>query len=425
MEIRSQYSIIKSKDKKYTNSTILLEKGKLSYEWALNTMKIISKIREKYERSKPLSSFNLGFCLHITKETSVLLMAAKALGANISICSANPLSVQEDVVEFLKYNEINVFATKNQTKKEFFNNIIKVINTNPNIITDDGAELHSIAHNRKIKSIIGGTEETTSGILRILSLQSNNKLNYAIIGVNEAKTKHLFDNRYGTGQSTIDGLLRTLGILIAGKHFVVSGYGWVGKGVSSSLRGLGAKVTITEVDPIKALEAHLDGFNVQRLKDVLPNGDCFITCTGQRDVISKKDFSLMKNGVFLANAGHFDVEIDIHYLQSQDKFPKQMRPHLECYNINGKKIHLIAKGRVINLIAGEGNASEVMDLSFANQLLSILYIAENYKILKKKLYQVPREIDDQVAQLALSAFGIKIDKLSQRQIDYYYKNSSL
>ena len=425
MKIRSHSSFLKSKDKKYTNSTILLETGKLSYEWAFNTMKIISKIRKKYKRNKPLSDFNLGFCLHITKETSVLLMTAKELGANISICSANPMSVQEDIVEFLKYNEMKVFATKNQTKKEFFKNIIKVINTNPDIVTDDGAELHSIAHNRKIKSIIGGTEETTSGIFRILSLQSNNKLNYPIIGVNEAKTKHLFDNKYGTGQSTIDGLLRTLGILIAGKHFVVCGYGWVGKGVSSSLRGLGAKVTITEVDPIKALEAHLDGFNVQRLRDVLPMGDCFITCTGQRDVISKKDFNLMKNGVFLANAGHFDVEIDIHYLQSQDKFPKQMRPHLECYNINGKKIHLIAKGRVINLIAGEGNAAEVMDLSFANQLLSILYIAENYQNLKKKLHQVPKEIDEQVAHLALSAFDITIDKLSQKQIDYYHTYSSL
>jgi adenosylhomocysteinase len=425
MKVGSQSSMIKSTDIKSSNSSILLETGKLSYEWALGTMKIIAKIREKYEKSKPLSDIKLGVCLHITKETSILLMAAKALGANISICSANPLSVQEDIVEFLQYNEINVFATKNQTKKEFFNNIIKVVNTNPNIITDDGAELHRIAHKRQIKSIIGGTEETTSGILRILSHQSKNKLNYAIIGVNEAKTKHLFDNRYGTGQSTIEGLLRTLGILIAGKDFVVCGYGWVGKGVSSSLRGLGAKVTVTEIDPIKALEAHLDGFNVQRLKDVLPIGDCFITCTGQRDVISKEDFKMMKNGVFLANAGHFDVEIDVHYLQNQDKFPRQIRPYVETYNIKEKKIHLIAKGRVINLIAAEGNASEVMDLSFANQLLSILYIAKNYKNLKKKLYQVPKEIDDQVAQLALSAFGIKIDKLSQRQIDYYYNNSSL
>jgi adenosylhomocysteinase len=424
MNIESHFSI-KTNDKKSINSSVLFEAGKLSYKWALENMKTIAKIIEKYEKKKPLLGVNLGFCLHITKETSVLLMATKKLGANISICSANPLSVQEDIVEFLYYNDINVYATKNQTKKEFFNNIINVVKTKPEIITDDGAEMHSIVHNKKIKSVIAGTEETTSGISRILSIQSNNRLNYPIIGVNDAKTKHLFDNRYGTGQSTIDGLLRTLGILIAGKNFIVCGYGWVGKGISSALRGLGAKVTITEVNPIRALEAHLDGFNVQRLKDTLTIGDCFITCTGQRDVIDKEDFSLMKNGVFLANAGHFDVEINVHYLQKQDKFPKQIRPYLECYNFKGKKIYLIAKGRVINLIAAAGNASEVMDLSFTNQLLCILYIVANYKILEKKLYPVPIEIDEEVSRLALSAFEINIDKLSQKQIHYYYKNSSL
>jgi adenosylhomocysteinase len=258
------------KDKNETSSTnvILLEQGKLAYEWALDNMKIITKIRNKNVNIKPLSGYKLGFCLHLTKETAVLLMAAKSFGAQISICSANPLSVKEDIVEFLKYNEIQVFAKKNQNKKEFFKNMFKMISTNPDIIVDDGAELHNIAHNRKIKTIIGGTEETTSGISRILSLQFNNKLNYPIIGVNNARTKHLFDNRYGTGQSTIHGLLRTLGVLIAGRHFVVCGYGWVGKGISSSLRGLGARVTITEADPIRALEAHLDGFNVERLRDV-------------------------------------------------------------------------------------------------------------------------------------------------------------
>jgi adenosylhomocysteinase len=424
MDIESEFSI-KTKDKKSINSSALFEAGKLSYKWALENMKTIAKIIEKYEKKKPLSGVKIGFCLHITKETSVLLMATKKLGANISICSANPLSVQEDIVEFLNYNDINVYATKNQTKKEFFNNIINVVKTKPEIITDDGAEMHSIVHNKKIKSVIAGTEETTSGILRILSIQSNKRLSYPIIGVNDAKTKHLFDNRYGTGQSTIDGLLRTLGILIAGKNFVVCGYGWVGKGISSALRGLGAKVTITEVNPIRALEAHLDGFNVRRLKDTLTMGDCFITCTGQRDVIDKEDFSLMKNGVFLANAGHFDVEINVHYLQMQDKFPKQIRPYLECYNFKGKKIYLIAKGRVINLIAAAGNASEVMDLSFTNQLLCILYIVENYKILEKKLYPVPKEIDEEVSRLALSAFEINIDKLSQKQIHYYFKNSFL
>ena len=406
---------------KYTNSRDLFETGKLSYEWAVRMMKIITKITEKYQRAKPLANFKLGFCLHITKETSVLIMAAKALGAEISICSANPLSVQIDVMEFLRYNEINVFAKKDPSKVEFFESIIHLAKSKPHIITDDGAELHSIVHKRKIKDILGGTEQTTSGIFRILSLESKTGLNYPIIDVNNAKTKHFFDNRYGTGQSTIYGLMKTLGILIAGKIFVVCGYGWVGKGISSCLRGLGGRVTITEVDPIKALEAHIDGFDVQRLKDTLPKGDCFITCTGQRDIITKYDFDLLKNGAFLANAGHFDVEIDVAYLYTQDKHPVQPRPYVESFIIKGKKINLIAKGRVINLVGGEGNPSEVMDLSFSNQLLSILYITKNYKNLEKKLHQVPNQIDEKVAQVALSSFGIKIDNLTREQVDYHNK----
>ena len=406
---------------RYTNSRDMFESGKLAYEWAVGRMKIITKISDKYQRTKPLANFRLGFCLHITKETSVLLMAAKALGGQISICSANPLSMQADVIEFLKYNEIKVFAKEDSSREEYFENIIKVANTNPHVITDDGAELHSTVHQRKIRGIFGGTEETTSGIFRILALQSKIGLNYPIIGVNSAKSKHLFDNKYGTGQSTIYGLLRALGILIAGKHFVVCGYGWVGRGVSSCLRGLGAIVTITEVNPIKALEAHLDGFTVQRLRDILPKGDCFITCTGQRDVITKYNFDMIKNGAFLVNAGHFDVEIDVDYLYSQNKHPIQLRPYVESFNIKGKKINLIAKGRVINLVGGEGNSPEIMDLSFSNQLLSILYITKNYKNLGKELHQVPQTIDDHVAHAALSSFGIKIDKLSREQVDYHTK----
>ncbi len=406
---------------KYTNSRDLYDSGKLAYEWAAGLMKIITKISNKYQRSKPLANFRLGFCLHITKETSVLLMAAKALGAQISICSANPLSIQTEVIEFLKYNEINVFAKDDSSREEYFKNIIRVADTHPHIITDDGGELHSNVHQRKIKGIFGGTEETTSGIFRILALQSKSGLNYPIIGVNNAKSKHLFDNRYGTGQSTIYGLLRTLGILIAGKHFVVCGYGWVGRGVSSCLRGLGAIVTITEVNPVKALEAHLDGFNVQRLQDILAKGDCFITCTGQRDVITKYDFDTIKNGAFLVNAGHFDVEIDVDYLYTQNKHPIQLRPYVESFNFKGKIINLIAKGRVINLVGGEGNSPELMDLSFSNQLLSILYITKNYKNLGKELHQVPQTIDDHVAYAALSSFGIRIDKLSREQVDYHAK----
>jgi adenosylhomocysteinase len=404
---------------KYTNSQDLFKSGKLSYEWAGRMMKIITKITEKYQTAQPLANFKLGFCLHITKETSVLIMAAKALGAEISICSANPLSVQIDVMEFLRYNGVDVFAKKDPSKIEFFESIIHVAKSKPHIITDDGAELHSIIHKQKIKGILGGTEQTTSGIFRILSLNSKTGLNYPIIDVNNAKTKHFFDNRYGTGQSTIYGLMKTLGILIAGKIFVVCGYGWVGKGISSCLRGLGARVTITEVDPIKALEAHMDGFNVQRLKDTLPNGDCFITCTGQRDIITKYDFDLLKNDAFLVNAGHFDVEIDVAYLYEQDKHPVKPKPYIESFIIKGKKINLIAKGRVINLVGGDGNPSELMDLSFSNQLLSILYITKNYKNLEKKLHQVPKQIDEKVAQVALSSFGIKIDNLTKKQVDYH------
>jgi len=404
---------------KYANSQRLLETGNLSYEWAVRMMKIISKITEKYQRTKPLANFKLGFCLHITKETSVLVMAAKALGAQISICSANPLSVQPDIMEFLRYNEIEVFAKRDPSKIEFFENMIKVAKSNAHIITDDGGELHGIVHKRKIKGILAGTEQTTSGINRILSLKAKTGLNYPIIGVNNARSKHFFDNRYGTGQSTVYGLLKILGILIAGKHFVVCGYGWVGKGVSSCLRGLGARVTVTEVDPLKALEAYMDGFDVQRLEETLMKGDCFITCTGQRNVIARHDFEKLKNGVFLANAGHFDVEIDVDYLYAQNKRPIERRPYLESFDIKGKTINLIAKGRVINLVGVEGNSSEVMDLSFSNQLLSILYITKNYKNLAKDLHQVPTKIDEKVAQMALSSFGIKIDKLTKEQIEYH------
>ena len=403
---------------KYANSQRLLETGNLSYEWAVRMMKIISKITEKYQRTKPLANFKLGFCLHITKETSVLVMAAKALGAQISICSANPLSVQPDIMEFLRNNEIEVFAKRDPNKIEFFENMIKVAKSNAHIITDDGGELHGIVHKRKIKGILAGTEQTTSGINRILSLKAKTGLNYPIIGVNNAQTKHFFDNRYGTGQSTVYGLLKILGILIAGKHFVVCGYGWVGKGVSSYLRGLGARVTVTEVDPLKALEAYMDGFDVQRLEETLMKGDCFITCTGQKNVITRHDLKKLKNGVFLANAGHFDVEIEVDYLYAQIKQPIERRPYLESFDIKGKTINLIAKGRVINLVGGEGNSSEVMDLSFSNQLLSILYITKNYKNLAKDLHQVPTKIDEKVAQMALSSFGIKIDKLTKEQIQY-------
>lgn len=398
-----------------------IEKGRFSYRWALKSMKIISKISEKNLSKKPFSGFNLAFCLHITKETSVLVMAAKNLGGNISVCSANPLSVQEDIMEFLKNNGVTVYAKKKLNEHEYLENIKKVIRTDPDFITDDGSTMHLLAHKMETKNIIGGTEETTSGIYRLLALDSKKMLKYPIIGVNNAYTKYLFDNRYGTGQSTIDGILRTTDIFIPGKHFVVLGYGWVGKGISSCLSGLGGRVTVIEVDPIRALEAYMDGYAVSKISEVADKGDFFITCTGQKKVLNKEHIERMKDNVFIANAGHFDVEIDISYIKDRDKNPLQVRPHVESYNINGKIVNLLSQGRVINLVGGEGHSPEVMSLSFGNQLLSILYILKNHKRMKNHLYSVPKSIDNTIAKYALESFGIKIDNLTQEQIDYHKK----
>ena len=348
-------------------------------------------------------------------------MAARDLGAEIAACSANPLSTQDDIASFLSRQGLSIYAWRGQNDKEYKNCLKKVLRFNPHIVTDDGAELHVSACNFRREGIIGGTEETTTGIARLRVLQEKKTLLYPVVGVNDALTKYLFDNRYGTGQSTIDGLMRATGIFIAGKNVVVCGYGWVGKGVASKAKGMGGIVTITEIDSIRALEAHMDGYAVKRLADIADTGDIFITCTGQTKVIRKEHIKKMKSGAILANAGHFDVEIDVDYLYAQNNPPVQMRPYVECFDINGKKINLIAKGRVINLVGGEGNPSEVMDLSFSNQLLSILYITKNYKNLAKDLHQVPTKIDEKVAQMALSSFGIKIDKLTKEQIEYHTK----
>jgi adenosylhomocysteinase len=381
-------------------------------------MNIVDKITSKYQKAKPLSGYRLAFCLHITKETSVLVMAAKQLGAEIAICSANPLSIQEDISSFLSSEGVKVFAWKDETLKDYKRCMKMVLKLNPHIITDDGAELHVTAHRSNAKSIVGGTEETTSGIRRLKSLESRNLLRYPVIKVNDAKTKHMFDNKYGTGQSTIDGILRSTGIFLAGKHIVVCGYGWVGKGLSLRARGMGAIVTVTEVDPFKALEARMDGFNVSRLSDVAELGDIFITCTGQTDVIRQEHIKKMKNGAMLANAGHFDVEIDINYLYSRGGPAMTIRPNVESITISGKKIFLLSKGRVINLIGAEGHPPEIMALSFANQLLSIIYILKNYSEMQNRSYDVPNEIDHKVAKYALESMNIKIDSMTKGQILY-------
>jgi adenosylhomocysteinase len=381
----------------------------MSYRWAKAHMTILDKIKIRNESKKPLSGYKLGFCLHITKETSVLVITAKMLGAEIAICSANPLSTQDDVAAFLSSQGIRIFAWRGQSEREYRTCIMSVLQFRPDILTDDGGDLHIAANKLRTTRFYAGTEETTTGVKRLQILQTRKRLRYPVVAVNNAHTKHLFDNRYGTGQSTIDGILRTTGLFLSGKQVIVCGYGWVGKGVSVRARGMGAIVTITEIDPIKALEAHMDGFNVKRLSDVAKIGDIFITCTGCSRIIREEHMTKMKDGAILANAGHFDVEIDINYLYSQDNFPVLVRPNVDCFRFRNKKLYLLSKGRVINLVGAEGHPPEVMALSFANQLLSILFLSKNYHSLENKVYNVPPEIDISVAHYAVEAAHLKID----------------
>jgi adenosylhomocysteinase len=387
-------------------------------------MSIIEKIVSKSDKGKkPLEGFTVGFCLHVTKETSVLVMAAKRLGAKVALCSANPLSAQDDIAAFLHNEGASVFAWRGETEQEYRDCIREVLALGPQIITDDGSDMHAFAHRAKTRSIIGGTEETTSGVKRLLALERSGRLMYPVVAVNNARTKYLFDNRHGTGQSTLDGIMRATGMFLPGAHVVVCGYGWVGKGVAAKARGMGAAVTVTEVDPVKALEAKMDGFEVTTLLAAAPHGDLFVTCTGQTGVIRKEHFARMKDGAILANTGHFDVEIDASYLYSGAK-PEEVRPGVERFDITGgkKKLYLLAKGRVVNLVAAEGHPPEVMALSFANQLMSILYVAKNHEKMERKVYGVPEEIDIAVAKGALDAMGVRIDEMTEEQ--KRYQNSS-
>jgi adenosylhomocysteinase len=350
-------------------------------------------------------------------------MAAKSLGADVAICSANPLSAQDDIAAFLYNMGVNVYAWRGETESEYQQCIRSVLAFRPAIVTDDGGDLHSMAHQQKAKSIAGGTEETTSGVKRLVALERANRLLYPVIAVNNARTKYLFDNRHGTGQSTLDGILRATGILLAGKNIVVCGYGWVGKGVATRAKGMGAIVTVTEVDPIKAIEAKMDGFEVMRMSDAAPAGDVFVTCTGQTCVIRKEHFLKMKDAAILANAGHFDVEIDIETLYDISCCqPVQISPNIERFDVNGKRLFLLSKGRVVNLVAAEGHPPEVMALSFANQLLSILYIAKDHDRMEVKVHSVPEQIDQDVGSYALDSMGIKIDQIIEEQERYQHSS---
>lgn len=396
----------------------LVDSGRKSWEWASSRMGIIDAIVKEHISKRPLKGLRLGISLHVTKETSVLVMAAIKLGSKVSLCSANPLSVQQDVATFLLSEGVKVYAWKDETEREYLDNLKQVLENRPQIVTDDGSNLHLMAHKKKILGILGGTEETTSGITRLRALEKDGKLRYPVIGVNDANTKHLFDNRYGTGQSTLTAIIRLTNVLIAGKHIVVCGYGNVGRGVADRARGMGAIVTVVEVDALRALEAYMDGYNVTKIDQVVQIADIFITCTGQKNVITDRHFRRMKNGVILANAGHFDNEIQIEKLFSNSYENYSVGQYLDSFNINGRKIFLLSKGRVVNLVGGEGNPPEVMAMSFANQLLSIIHIFQNHKKMQKKVFSVPEKIDSTIARLSLRYLQISIDKLTLAQKKY-------
>jgi adenosylhomocysteinase len=385
-------------------------------------MQILDNTINRYKKSKPLKGVTLGFCLHITKETSVLLIGAKELGATVACCGGNPLTTQDDVSAFLASQGIHVYAWYGQSVKEYDWCIDQVLKHKPTILTDDGADMNIKAHfDKRFKNmkILGATEETTAGVTRIRAVENKGKLRYPVILVNEAYTKHMFDNRYGTGQSTIDGYLRAMNLLMASKRVVVVGYGWVGRGVASRFHGMGSKVIVTEIDPVKALEAHMDGFEVMPMANAAKIGDLFVTCTGMTSVIRKEHILQMKNGAVMGNVGHFDVEIDSEFLLKKSKSVKQVRPSLdECILKNGKRVYLIGQGRLANLVAAEGHPPEVMAQSFSNQILSVLYILKNHKKMGNKIINVPEEIDKQVAVDALHAMDVKIDKLTSEQVKY-------
>jgi len=401
----------------------LADKGYKRIEWADNQMDVLKIIRTRFVREKPLKGIKMAACLHVTTETANLARTLKAGGAKVFLCASNPLSTQDDVAAALvkKFN-ISVFAVKGENRSTYFKHIDAVLNEKPQITMDDGADLVSVLHSKRkaqTDSISGGTEETTTGVIRLKSMAQNKVLRYPIIAVNDAQTKHFFDNRYGTGQSTMDGIIRATNVLIAGKTVVIAGYGWCGRGVAIKARGLGAHVIVTEIDPLKSIEAVLDGFRVMPMSKAAPLGDIFITLTGDISVLRNEHFKRMKDGAIICNSGHFDVEIDLKNLEKITKSKKRIREFVVQHTITGDKIiNVLAEGRLINLAAAEGHPPAVMDMSFANQALSAEYIVKNHNKMSKKVYGVPEHIDKRIAQLKLQTMGVKIDKLSGEQKKY-------
>lgn len=401
----------------------LAGKGKLRIEWAEQWMPVLRLIRARFEKEKPLEGCTIVACLHVTTETANLMRTLKAGGANAVLCASNPLSTQDDVAASLVADyEIPTFSIKGEDRDTYYKHINQALDFNPNITMDDGADTVSVIHGERkdlAKNIIGGTEETTTGVIRLRAMENDGVLLYPIVAVNDADTKHMFDNRYGTGQSTIDGIIRATNYLIAGSVFVVAGYGWCGRGVASRARGMGGKVIVTEVDPFKALEAAMDGFEVMPMADAAKIGDVFCTLTGDINVIRTEHFAVMKDRAIVCNSGHFNVELDLEGLAKMAKSRREVREFVEEFVIeNGNRIYVLGEGRLVNLAAAEGHPAVVMDMSFADQALSAEYMAKHAKELERKVYIVPRELDAEVARLKLEALGLKIDTLTPEQVKY-------
>jgi len=397
--------------------------GALRIEWANQNMPVLNRIRKRFEKEKPLKGVRLGACLHVTTETASLMQTLKAGGATVALCASNPLSTQDDVAASLVKNDrISVFAIKGEDNRTYYRHINAVLDIKPQFTMDDGADLVSTLHSKRrelLSGVRGGTEETTTGIIRLRSMAADGVLQYPIIAVNDARTKHFFDNRYGTGQSTVDGIVRATNRLLAGSHFVVCGYGWCGRGVAMRARGMGANVIITEVDPLPALEAVMDGFAVMPIHKASRIGDFFCTLTGNINVIREEHFLLMKDGAIVANSGHFNVELDLGSLERIAKSRRTIRPFVEEFALrNGRRINVLGEGRLINLAAAEGHPSSVMDMSFANQALSVEFMVKNKNPLAKQVYPVPEKIDRQIAKEKLAAMGTRIDRLTPEQKKY-------
>jgi adenosylhomocysteinase len=402
----------------------LADQGKLKIEWAEVTMPVLRLIRKRFQRQQPLKGIRVTACLHVTTETANLMRTLKAGGADARLCASNPLSTQDDVAAALvQHDGIPVFAIKGEDNATYYRHIESAIAHKPQLTMDDGADVVSTLHSTRkdlLPNVIGGTEETTTGVIRLRSMAEKKVLRFPVISVNDADTKHMFDNRYGTGQSTMDGIVRATNRLVCGSTVVVAGYGWCGRGIAMRARGMGADVVVTEVDPLKGLEAVMDGFRVMPMEQAAPVGDFFITVTGNLKVIRQEHFAVMKDGAIVCNSGHFNVELDIPALEKLSRKKRTVRPGVEEYTLrkNGHRISLLGEGRLVNLATAEGHPSSVMDMSFANQALGAEYIVKNYKVLEKKVYPVPPAIDKEIARLKLAGMGVMIDKLTPEQKKY-------